>query len=90
MTIPIGIPAGWPERPTDDLIHILGRPNFTCGVLARALRLGAKWDIPQKAEAEQAAVLFWMLTHWLRCGEGWHDAAAVELDKWAAERKDSE
>jgi hypothetical protein len=39
---------------------ILGRPNFWCGPIAHQLvRLGH--TIPQKAEAEQAYVLHWLL-----------------------------
>lgn len=61
-----------------DLREILGRPNFTCHFIAKALRLMG-FDIPQKSEEEQAATIYWMLGHYLRDPINWRDAASAEL-----------
>lgn len=54
----------------DDLIDILGRPNFTCIRLAQALRLCGV-EIKSKAEHEQAAVIHFLLTRYMRHGSDW-------------------
>lgn len=66
-----------------DLLDILGRPNFACAGLAQALRVSGE-NIPQKSEAEQAAVIYWMLTHYLKHGELWRDAVSADLKAWTA------
>lgn len=58
----------------DDTRWILGRPNFACGGIAQALRVLGQ-SIECKAEAEQAAVIHWMLTLWEAHGAGWREAA---------------
>lgn len=63
---------------TSDLREILGRPNFTCHFIAKALRLMG-FDIPQKSEEEQAATIYWMLGHYLRDPLNWRDTASAEL-----------
>jgi Lar family restriction alleviation protein len=63
---------------TSDLREILGRPNFTCHFIAKALRLMG-FDIPQKSEEEQAVTIYWMLGHYLRDPVNWRDAASAEL-----------
>lgn len=63
---------------SSDLREILGRPNFTCHFIAKALRLMG-FDIPQKSEEEQAATIYWMLGHYLRDPVNWRDAASAEL-----------
>lgn len=68
---------------TSDLREILGRPNFTCHFIAKALRLMG-FDIPQKSEEEQAATIYWMLGHYLRDPVNWRDAASAELKAGAA------
>lgn len=68
---------------TSDLREILGRPNFTCHFIAKALRLMG-FDIPQKSEEEQAVTIYWMLGHYLRDPVNWRDAASAELKAGAA------
>jgi hypothetical protein len=63
---------------TSDLREILGRPNFTCHFIAKALRLMG-FEIPQKSEEEQAVTIYWMLGHYLRDPVNWRDAASAEL-----------
>lgn len=77
-------PADWPSIPNEDLIAILGRPNFQCHRLANVLRTAKSWAIAEKAEAEQAAVIFWLLGIWFEHREKWKDAAAAEIDGYAA------
>ena len=48
----------------DDLIAILGRPNFQCIHSANALRSGGQKTAKQ-AENEQAAVIRFLLGHYL-------------------------
>lgn len=72
-----------PETPplppmNDDLIEILGRPNFGCIQFAQRLRrLGT--DIQTKAEHEQAHVIHMMLSMYLKHGDGWRDAVLDAL-----------
>lgn len=50
--------------------NILARPNFACCGIAQKLReIGH--DIPEKSEAEQAAVIYWMLNLYLLHGDEW-------------------
>lgn len=63
---------------TIDLREILGRPNFTCHFIAKALRLMG-FDSPKKSEEEQAVTIYWMLGHYLRDPVNWRDAASAEL-----------
>ena len=63
---------------TSDLREILGRPNFTCHFIAKALRLMG-FDIPHKSEEEQAVTIYWMLGHYIRDPVNWRDAASAEL-----------
>lgn len=63
----------------DDLIAILGRPNFTCIQLAECHRIGGA-DIKRKAEHEQAFVIHWLLGLYLKHGKGaWDKFATDEL-----------
>ena len=56
----------------EQIEFILGRPNFWCGAIAHKLvKLGHK--IPTKAEAEQAAVIYWMLDLYEKHGDGWRE-----------------
>lgn len=63
----------------DDVQAILGRMCFQCIRLAAALRAMGH-TIDERAEAEQAAVLHWLLNHYLKHGKGWSDAASAELE----------
>lgn len=58
----------------DQIEFILGRPSFWCAPIANVLRLDGK-QIPNKAEAEQAAVIYWMLQQYGKFGKDWKDAA---------------
>lgn len=69
-----------PDRPDADLIEILGRPCFACINLAMQLRRGG-WEIGQRAEDEQAAVLLFTLKHWLADKVNWRENADRELDE---------
>lgn len=63
---------------TDELKSILGRMCFECAGLADALR-GRGWKIKSKAEDEQAAVIHFLLTHYLKNGANWAESASAEL-----------
>lgn len=64
--------------PDEEILWILGRPNFYCASYAPYLRrLGIQ--IEKKAEAEQAAVILWMLNLYFQHGECWRDWAAELL-----------
>ncbi len=64
---------------TSDLREILGRPNFTCHHIAKALRVMGLTIAP-KSEDEQAAVIHWLLGHYLKHGADWRQRAAAELE----------
>lgn len=64
----------------DDLRTILGRPNFACIRLANDLR-AVGFEIAHKAEAEQAAVLHYMLGFYLSHGTGWADACGDDMER---------
>ncbi len=74
----------------DDLISILGRPNFMCAHLAELLRKSGE-DIKRKSEHEQAAIIHWLLGIYLEHGDKWEDIAKSEIQarvagiKWEAE-----
>lgn len=68
---------------TAELANILGRPNFQCCHIAQALRAGGH-EIPRKAEAEQAAVIYFMLGHYLEHGDKWSEKAEEELQRLVA------
>ena len=69
---------------TEDLTAILGRPNFSCAPIADRLRAMGQ-DIPKKAEHEQAAVIYFLLCHYLKDRKGWHENATQELRSAAPE-----
>jgi len=54
----------------DTVKEILGRPNFTCAKIAERLR-GKGLVIENKSEAEQANVLYWLLTMYEKHGCEW-------------------
>lgn len=56
---------------------ILSRTHFWCARYADLLRRDGKL-IPKRAEAEQASVIHWMLTLYLKHGDSWWDAAECE------------
>lgn len=86
--IEAGRSAGtYPIAINDDLIAILGRPNFSCHEFAIALR-GEGVLIHNKAEHEQAHVLHWMLGIYLEHGSDWKAQVGVELDRMAKAAKE--
>ena len=70
-------PASIPDTP--EVRDILGRPNFWCSPWANVLRMRGD-AIPRKAEEEQAAVIRFMLNHYLAHGADWAETAGAELD----------
>lgn len=58
----------------DEVRWILGRPNFACHGIAESLRRNGHM-IERKAEAEQAAVLHFMLSAYEEYGKDWRDCA---------------
>jgi hypothetical protein len=70
-------PAAIPDTP--EVRDILGRPNFWCSPWANVLRMRGD-EIPHKAEEEQAAVIRFMLNHYLANGTTWAETAGDELD----------
>lgn len=65
---------------TEDLREILGRPNFTCHFIAKALRVMGH-SIAHKSEDEQAVVIHWLLGIYLKHGPDWRQRAAAELEE---------
>ena len=59
---------------------ILGRPCFACGSIADKLR-GMGQKIRPSAEAEQSAVLYWMLCLYEKHGKDWREIAEEEWKK---------
>lgn len=76
---PIEQPQAAPEL-TDDLREILGRPNFTCHFIAKALRVMGH-SIAHKSEDEQAVVIHWLLGIYLKHGSDWRQRASAELEE---------
>ena len=55
---------------SEDEKNILGRPNFACGKAAHRMReMG--FDVPEKAEKEQALVIFTALEFYKEHGTDW-------------------
>lgn len=73
----------WPERLTETLRDILGRPCFMFIDLARLYR-DAGLEIPTRAEDEQAFFLHRLLSFWFQHKDGWRDAAQSEVKELRA------
>ena len=71
---------------TSELKKILGLTSFQCYTFALALRMGGH-DVPRKVEEEQAAVLHWMLAHYLTHGDEWRTHALNDVDRMCAHWK---
>ena len=69
-----------PDAINDDLIEILGHPNFACGAIARRMRADGA-TIPPKSEVEQAHVLFKLMGIYAEHGAFWRNHAAVWIDE---------
>ena len=65
---------------TDELMGILGRPNFTCIQLAGLMRETGT-EIVKRAEAEQATIIHRLLLIWIEHGEDGYQAAAESYFK---------
>lgn len=76
-----------PDELNDDLAEILGRPNFACGQLAHLMVKVGDADIPRKAEAEQAAVIFKLLGFYAERGTEWRAAAGEWIDDMIKRRE---
>lgn len=64
----------------EHLLQILGRPNFWCSPIASVLRHGGA-EIRRKAEDEQAVVIHWLLTLYLKHGAKWWEVATAEIER---------
>lgn len=80
----LGTPVSALPAMNADLLEILGRPNFACNRIAAVLRVSGV-SIANKAEAEQAAVIHWLLGLYLAHGSEWQAKAEAELKRIAAE-----
>ncbi len=76
-----------PDALDDDLIEILGMPNFSCGPCADVLRASGS-NIPRRAEAEQAHMIFYLLGRYAKYGSAWRANAETELQDMVAKAND--
>ncbi|TKK40479.1 hypothetical protein PflCFBP13517_15305 [Pseudomonas fluorescens] len=72
-------PVSAPLELTADLRYILGIPHTKLADTAQLLRQQGHC-IGERSEDEQAAVIHWMLGHYLRRGIHWRLFAYAELD----------
>jgi hypothetical protein len=75
-----------PDEPTLAMLEALGYPNFACAQFADALR-AIGHEIPEKAEAEQAQVLWLFLRYAVSFGDDWKKYFAEWLDGELAKAK---
>ena len=80
MSAPAGAVALVLPPMDDDLAEILGRVCFQCISIAQLLRVNGH-TIANKAEAEQAAVIYWLLSLYAKHGAEWRKAAGEEMDR---------
>ena len=66
----------------DDTKEILGKPNFTCINIATILRSSGE-DIKEKAEDEQAHVIYFLLKMYEKHGKDWRVKGNEHLKKLA-------
>ena len=66
---------------------ILGRPNFWCASVVVPILRAQGQDIPKKAEAEQAAAIYWMLSLYEKHGENWREEIAKIVSTLAETEK---
>ncbi len=64
-----------------DQIDIMGIPNFSAAQEARLMRM-VGFQIPTKAEAEQAYVIHWLLTIYAEHGDQWRVKAGEQIQAW--------
>jgi hypothetical protein len=65
----------------DETCWILGRPSFAVAQMAWLLRDTGYKEVAQKAEDEQAVVIYFMLEMYEKHGENWRKEAANDLRK---------
>lgn len=63
---------------TSDLQAVLSMPQEAVGPFVMVLRMGGA-NIGNDPEAERAAVLYWLLGHYLAAGPQWRRSAELEL-----------
>lgn len=71
-------PVAYPAVMNKAMKFALGLPNFRCGPEAERLRIAGA-DIPRKVEAEQAAVIHWLLPFAITGGDDWLERAKASL-----------
>lgn len=71
-----------PPAIDEDMIAILGMPNFQAGPIAHIWRDEGGATIPHKSEAEQAFVIHWLLKLYAEHGSGWRKHAADKLHQF--------
>ena len=75
------VPAQLHEM-NEDLLAILGKPNFVCGPIAHLMKAAGVVDMRPKSEDEQAHVLLWLLRLYLEHGYAWANVASLEISNW--------
>lgn len=70
----------------DELLFILGRPNFMCGTVAEIMRASGV-EIEQKSEHEQAHVILLMLNCYLSHGKDWKDAMETKMEEFMSQAR---
>lgn len=68
----------------DDLLAILGKPNFVCGPIAQLMKAAGVAAVRPRSEDEQAHVLLWLLRLYLEHGHAWANTASLEISNWQA------
>lgn len=73
----------------DDLLFILGRPNFMCGTVAQIMRASGI-EIKENSEDEQAHVLLLMLNAYLQHGKDWKTHMEQQVEGMLAQARANE
>ncbi|NEV77918.1 hypothetical protein DYI24_12810 [Rhodopseudomonas sp. BR0C11] len=68
----------YPDKMTPELREVLGKICFQLAPIAQAFR-AAGHEIEEKAEAEQAFVLHWLIKLALKHGSNWRDEASDQI-----------
>lgn len=69
----------WLELSNDEK-NIMGRPNFACGKIAHIMR-AIGFEVAEKAEEEQALVIWAMLEFYKEFGQEWAERMNEFLKK---------
>lgn len=81
--------VAYPDEMTPELDEVLGWPLFKCGPYAHVFQK-AGYNIPRKAEREQAFIHHWLIKLVLRHGANWATVAEAELKTLLASSPDAE